>query len=188
MSDESDESLTVLSDSDLEQSSSSCSVEPAKEPSKFQGCAFGGKASRCLLRRTSFWTRRSWRGLAVAFSWRGRSCAAAQAHMFWRTACVCRVAACRCCLRAMRMKESMIGRCLLTSSSCTGAFTAEASLAVVEKTIRDSGFFPRPPSFRCISCYAPWMSMTRVGPPFVVCAMCFFGAATLRRGMPTVIS
>ena len=58
-------------------------------------------------------------------------------------------------------QDSMISRCLLTSSSCTGAFTAEASLAVVEKTIRDSGFFSRPPSFRCICCFVARIRLSR---------------------------
>ena len=40
-----------------------------------------------------------------------------------------------------------------TSSSCTGAFTAEMSLAVVEKTINDDGWLQRPLSFKPVSVF-----------------------------------
>ncbi|CAJ1348098.1 unnamed protein product, partial [Effrenium voratum] len=47
----------------------------------------------------------------------------------------------------------MVASALLTSSSCSGAYTAEMSLAAVSKTITESGFFDSPRSFRPVSCH-----------------------------------
>ena len=110
--------------------------------------------------RTFWQIRRSSRELVVAFSSPGNWYAAPQVGRFWRSSCVF----CGCSVQLLPVpitQDSMISRCLLTSSSCTGAFTAEASLAVVEKTIRDSGFFSRPPSFRCICCFVARIRLSR---------------------------
>ena len=50
----------------------------------------------------------------------------------------------------------MVAQALLTSSTCTGAYTAEMALSVVHKTIKDSGFFEEPiPTWRNVSCHEP---------------------------------
>lgn len=54
------------------------------------------------------------------------------------------------------LEEAMISSSLRTSSSCTGAYTAEMSLAVVQKTIQDSGYFHQAPEFTPIACYESW--------------------------------
>jgi hypothetical protein len=40
------------------------------------------------------------------------------------------------------------------SSACTGALTSDMALAVVEKTVNDSGFFRGSVRFRLTSCHA----------------------------------
>ena len=43
-----------------------------------------------------------------------------------------------------------------SSSSCTGAFTAEMSLATLERTVNQSGALSRPMSIKPISCHEPF--------------------------------
>ena len=41
----------------------------------------------------------------------------------------------------------MLARVSYTSSSCTGAYTGEMALAVIEKTVNESGQLPMPVMF-----------------------------------------
>ena len=46
------------------------------------------------------------------------------------------------------------------SSSCTGAYTAEMGLAVIEKTVNDSGLQQFPVGMVSSSCHEPWLRLT----------------------------
>ena len=50
--------------------------------------------------------------------------------------------------------------CRQTSSSCTGAFTAELSLAALENIINNSRRMTRPVDFRPVSCHVPRLALT----------------------------
>ena len=52
-------------------------------------------------------------------------------------------------------QESMLAEPIKVSSSCTGAYTAELALGVVEKTVNDSKFFDRKVTFQSASCHDP---------------------------------
>ena len=57
------------------------------------------------------------------------------------------------CSEILVLQESMLVTVTKTSSACTGAFTAEMSLSVVEKTINDDGYI-RPVSFTPVKVWA----------------------------------
>ena len=55
------------------------------------------------------------------------------------------------------LKESMLLTARRSSSSCTGAFTAEMSWTAMEKTINRSGFLRRPVRILPVSCHVSWI-------------------------------
>lgn len=54
-------------------------------------------------------------------------------------------------------QESMLTTVKCTSSSCTGSFSGEMALAVVEKTINRSGKLDQPVSFMPVQCHDTWI-------------------------------
>ena len=52
-------------------------------------------------------------------------------------------------------EESMLATARRSSSSCTGAFTAEMALATLERTVNESRALSRPVSIKPISCHEP---------------------------------
>lgn len=53
-------------------------------------------------------------------------------------------------------QASMLVSTTRTSSSCTGIFTAEMALAVVEKTVNESQALSQPVSYRPVCVYVAW--------------------------------
>lgn len=54
---------------------------------------------------------------------------------------------------ALKQQESMLCTTSLTSSCCTGAFSGEMALAVVEKTVNDSKRLNVPIGFTTVRCH-----------------------------------
>ena len=51
------------------------------------------------------------------------------------------------------LQESLLTNTVKVSSSCTGAYTSEMTLAVIEKTINDTSVLSSPVMFQPVSCH-----------------------------------
>ena len=54
-------------------------------------------------------------------------------------------------------QESLLVKVRRTSSSCSGAFTAEMALASLEKAVNSSKILKSQVCFKPISCHDPWL-------------------------------
>ena len=61
-----------------------------------------------------------------------------------------------CCPFLSHVQGSLLRSTQRTSSTCTGAYTAEMALAVIQKTINDSKALPSEVTFQPISAFATW--------------------------------